>query len=51
LRSSARAAAGRDRSEEGEYRLALAEVDVRDFLCEAEVPASGPLLVLRFTVG
>jgi len=41
----------RDHGEEGEHRLALAEVDVRDFLCEAEVPASGrPLVLLRFTV-
>jgi hypothetical protein len=38
----------RDRGEECEHRLALAEVDVRDFLCEAEVPASGrPLVLLR----
>ena len=31
-----REAVRRDHGEEGEHRLALAEVDVRDFLCEAE---------------
>lgn len=39
----------RQDGEECEHRLALAEVDVRDFPCEAEVPASGrPLVLLRF---
>ena len=42
---------GRDRGEEGEHGLALAEVDVRDLLREAKVPASRrPLVLARFTL-
>jgi hypothetical protein len=37
---------GRDRSEEGKHGLALAEVDVRHLLQEADVPASGGAAVL-----
>ena len=41
-----------DRAEEGEHRLALAEVDVRDLLREADVPANrSPLVLLRLAVG
>jgi hypothetical protein len=41
----------RDRSEEGEHRLALAQVDVGDFLPEASMPPRRrPLELLRLTV-
>src|SRR3954463_1008677 len=42
----------RDHSEEGEHGQALAQVDVRDLLRKADVPASRrPLEFLRLTVG
>jgi ribosomal protein S14 len=39
-------AIGRDRSEQREHRLALAQVDVRDLLHESCVPPAGGSLVL-----
>ena len=45
-------AVGGDRGEEREHRKALAEVDMRDLLREANMPASRrPLVLLRLTVG
>ena len=49
--SAGRQAIRRDRREQSEHSQALAQVDVRDLLSEARMPASGrPLVLLRLTL-